>query len=213
MLFSNSFYAVWKRLIRPRVYAHLSLGDGVVNADARPNCAQLGRLVRHAPSGTQLAVSSLPTSASFAMADAQSHSPGWGPNGGIGGGFSTPTPGQAFGLIDLPLGGRYQAWVQGNLPRAVTITVDGRRAGSAAGSNAPGEWLPAGSVTLRPGHHILGVTRGGGGLGPGDGGLNATIGALAVAAAGQAPQLSYLPRQSWRALCRQSANWIELVKG
>jgi hypothetical protein len=215
-LFANVDYTLWVRMPEPQVLAHLPVGSSAVSANSPVRCPVLRRLVRGAPAATRLIVSSGVLSIGYPLGAATIHA-GWTPNPrGIGGGYSTYTPGKAYGRIVVPRAGAYELWVQGNLSRAVRVTLDGHRVGTAQGSNAPGGWLSAGRTRISAGRHRLGVYRPGGGLGPGDGSLNAVMGAVAVSAAagpGSRPALTAVPATHWRSLCGRQASWIELVRG
>jgi hypothetical protein len=107
-------------------------------------------------------------------------------------------------------GGRYSAWLEGSLGRPVSVTIDGRRVGSAQGINTPGAWLRAGAIELGPGRHRIEVNRPTGGLAPGNG-APSTLGALALVADGD-PRLLEVERGQVGRLCGRLLDWVELVE-
>jgi hypothetical protein len=145
------------------------------------------------------------------LASASNRSPGWVPDPGLPGGFITPVPGEAQKTVHVTRSGLYELWVQGNFPRRVAITLDGRKVGAVHGSNTPGGWLSGGTTYVAAGRHVLGVLRGGGGLEPGNGSTQAAIGAVAIRAAQESRQVSTRPLRDWRFLCRIDADWIEVL--
>lgn len=209
LMYANAFYELWKREALPHVYAHLPLGEGLSAASAI-RCRALGKLVAKAPAGARLALATVPPSYGYELEAASSRSPGWVADGEFPGAFRTAVPGRAQGTVRLASAGRYTVWVQGDLPRAVTVLVDGRSVGSAMGADTPGGWLSAGTVELRAGRHLLGLLRGGGGLGPGNGSTQASLGAVELVPA-QSEQVSDVPLGSWRSLCGRQADWVELI--
>ncbi|HLY49380.1 MAG TPA: hypothetical protein VKR21_09295 [Solirubrobacteraceae bacterium] len=211
LLFENAFYELWARQSLPHVYEHVPTGGQRVVANARPRCSVLRSVVSHAPAGTRLVAWSLPTVAGYQPMSASSRSPGWLPSGSIPGGVVTLTPGKAAKTVDLATAGPYRIWLQGDFPRTVSVTLDGRTIGSVKGTDSPGGWLSAGVATLPAGSHLLGIRRGGAGPAPGDGNTQAEIDAVALVDARQRPRFIAVPVARWRSLCSVAANWIELI--
>jgi hypothetical protein len=209
-IFENAFYELWQRTALPRVYAHLPLGEGV-SAGGVVRCAPLRRFVRRAPTGARLAVAVAAPTYGYQLANATFRSPGWATDGELPGGFLTVTPGHAEREIRVRSSGRYWLWIQGDLPRQVSVTLDGRTVGAAQGANTPGGWLSAGVVQLGAGRHLLGVVRGGGGVGPGDGSTQASIGAVALVSEQQPERIVVTARSDWRSICGRQADWVELI--
>jgi hypothetical protein len=209
--FGNAFYELWVRGPRPRVYAHLPVSGDLFAAAPRVGCRSLRSMVSVAPPRTALAVASVPTTYGFGLADAIVRSPSWVPGGHTPGGFTTTTAGAAYGRITVARGGLYEAWVQGNLPRAVSVTLDGRTLGRAHGNSAPAGWVSAGLAVVSSGSHLLGVVRPGVGLDPGNGNTQGEIDAVALSAAHERSQVSVTPLASWRSLCGKVAAWVEVV--
>jgi len=211
LILGNRFYELWRRKATPVVYSHLPLGTWESRRPARTTCASLHAIVARSPRGAELALAVPPAAYGYRLIDAASRSPGWLPSGSPVEQFSTVTPGRAEQTVTVARSGSYELWIQGNLPRQVTITLDGRTIGAAQGNNTPDEWLDGGKAQIREGPRVLGVARPGGSLRPGDGSKLAAIGAVAVTAANQRAHLALLPLGHWRAACRASGEWIEVI--
>jgi hypothetical protein len=206
LVLENAFYDLWRRTETPRVLADLPVGGSGLDPNVRPDCSALRSLVRHAPRSARLAVWKLPSVSGFSMANARTRSPGWSPDG------LTATPGVAEASVLVRRAGLDEIWVQGNLTRRVEVRLDGRRIGSAQGSNTPGGWVSAGYVRVTAGRHSLSVLRGRAGLSPGDGSTTASVAAVALSAAVPPPAPALVSLGDWRGLCRQPASWIEVVR-
>lgn len=207
----NAFYELWRRTAAAAPVAQLSL-RGQLGAGAPAPCPAVRELAREAPAGGRLVLSEAPAAVGFTMAQASFHSPYWGPASDPKA-LITPGPGRAFRDVRLAAAGEYEMWIEGNLPRRVDVTVDGRTAGSAQGADAPGGWSRAGAVRLGAGVHQLGVLREGGDLAPGDGSSQASIGAVVLAPRGARPRLVSVPAARWRSLCGRRGYWVEAVPG
>lgn len=210
LVYENGFYRGWRRHSRPQVLRHLPL-QGVYSPSAIATCSALRRTVAGAPAGTELVAAVAPELAWFEPLYSRERSFGWGLDPAERGAIVPNTPGHASGRVRVS-GGRYGLWVQGDFPRRVFVYVDGRPAGSVSGSNTPGQWLKATTVTLAPGAHTLRVVKKAGKnhLGPGEWGVG-TIGATAVQR--EVPErLRTLPVGAWRTLCGKRLDWVELVR-
>jgi hypothetical protein len=116
----------------------------------------------------------------------------------------------------VPDGGSWELWLQGNVMRALRVTVDGRPLGS-LGGQLGGNSLVANTlsplpVRLSAGAHTLTIARPGASLAPGDGGAAVLEGVYLTPAgpAGQ-PSLISAPASRWRSLCPGPVQWIELL--
>jgi hypothetical protein len=217
LVYSNSFYEVWKRTSSPKVLAHLP-EQPLYGAYAPVACPQLQAMVRGAPLGSSLLLAQSPQAIGYDVLHATVRSSGWiedaepyTPDA------VTPlTPGSAGEIVHVPRAGRYQVWVQGSFPRAIRVTLGGHTVGSVRGWNTPGEWMQAGTTNVSAGAHALDIFRGGGGLAPGDGGTGndggkGEIGHVELVA-DQPERLSTVALSAWRRLCGVQADWVELVK-
>jgi hypothetical protein len=209
-IYENAFYTLWQRTGSPTVQAHMPLGEAISSSGVI-GCRALADFVRQAPRGSRLALAPSAPTYGFQLAAAATRSPGWALM--ANGEYSTATPGEAAHKIDIRSSGNYTVWVQGDTPRSVTVTLNGRALGSVSGADTPGGWLSAGSsVDLTAGIYTLAVKRGGGGIGPGNGSTQASLGAVAlVAQTPPAEQVAIRPLGAWRSLCGTRADWVELI--
>ena len=114
--------------------------------------------------------------------------------------------------VTVPRAGAYLLWAEGNVGRALTATVDGRPAGEVANdSGGDGNVLLFDTLTLTAGTHVLRLTRGGGGLAPGDSAYTNVRAIALEPVAAEAHPVRSLPIGDWRALCGQQLDWIETV--
>jgi hypothetical protein len=209
LIAENDFYELWQRSAQPYVYFQQPIA-GSAGLDGAAGCRRLRAVISKAPPGSRLAVATLPAASGYELASAAQVSRGWTPAGPEGE-YLTTTPGRARKTITIADTGDYELWVQGNLPRVVSVTLDGRVVGKAKGSDTPGGWLSAGVISIAAGSHVLGVERAGGGFGPGNGSTQASIGAVAVSAAHQRARVWTVPMTQWRAVCSRPADWVELI--
>lgn len=209
-IYSNAYYTLWRRTDEPTVLAHMPLGEKV-GAAGKMSCEALRAFVQHAPPKSRLAVALPPQSSGFRLVEAATRSPGWTPSGNSYDEYFTTTPGSATGRIRLVSSGSYTIWVQGDMPRTVSVTLDGRPIGSVNGTDTPGGWLSAGKVTLAAGSYELGVERGGGGIAPGNGSTQASLGAVALLA-NTPERVIARPLGAWKSLCGKDADWVELTR-
>jgi hypothetical protein len=91
-------------------------------------------------------------------------------------------PGELTARFELPRGGRWTLWLQGQFMPRVIVSVDGRRLATIAGQLAGNSLVPDTgtpiSLRLGAGVHSLGVARGGFSLAPGNGGSAVLAGAF-----------------------------------
>jgi hypothetical protein len=208
--YGDGFYEVWRRQSTPAVAEHVSLLDERARTSVNEvDCAGLRDLAARAPAGSQLVAAVQPERRTLLLPQADDRPAGWPDSPERPGQMALNNPGRVTGSLSVS-GGRYTAWLEGSLGRPVSVTIDGRRVGSAQGINTPGAWLRAGAVELDPGRHQIEVNRAGGDLAPGDG-ARSTLGALALMADGQ-PKLIQVPREDVRRLCGRPLDWVELVE-
>jgi hypothetical protein len=210
LVYENAYYLGWRRTDHPRVLDHLP-EQQIYSPSETIACPALKAFVAGAPPGARLEVAVAPEEAWFNPASDPTRSGGWGPDPEQAGSVLTPTAGHTQGVVRIA-GGRYAVWVQGDFPRPVQVFVDGRPVGWVAGSNTPGQWLQAATLTLAPGAHTLRLYKHPGRLhfGPGEFGLG-TLGGAALQRT-EPELLRTLPVSKWHTLCGTLADWVELVR-
>jgi hypothetical protein len=212
LVYRNAYYEAWRRSPEPKVLEHLPLQQGYGPSQPVP-CAALAPIVAKAPARSTLVAAIAPEVDWFEAASDTHRSGGWGADPDQAGAVYTPAGGHAEGTIDVSGEGSYEVWVQGDFPRPVQVQLDGRTVGSVSGSNTPGQWLKAATLTLSGGRHVARVVRAAGRrhFGPGEWGVG-VIGAVAVRR--RTPErLRTLPLAGYRRLCGRQADWVEVVSG
>jgi hypothetical protein len=218
LVYSNAFYEVWKRTATPRVLDHLPLQQQY-SAYAPVSCPALAAMVRGAPAHASLVVAQSPQTVGYDVLHATVRSSGWieDPEPYTPDAIVPLTPGSAGKIVRLGTPGIYQVWVQGTFPRPIRVTLDSHTVGYVSELNTPDEWEQAGTVHVSAGRHALDIFRPGGGFAPGDGGTGndggkGEIGHVELVA--QRPDGMFsLPLGSWRSLCGQDEDWVEVVAG
>jgi len=210
LAYTNAYYVGWVRTSTPTVLRHLPVQLAQASA-ATLSCVDLRGLVRGAPTGSQLAVSLRPETAQFSTLQANDRSLGWGLEPGDPDTLVTTTPGHASGVVSVS-GGRYTVWVLGSFPATLKVQVDGSTVGSVSGEQSADQWLPAATVQLAPGLHVLRVVRPAGRrhFAPGAG-ATGTLGDVAVQRDAPATLVT-VPTSRWRTLCGRTVDWVELVR-
>ncbi len=211
LVYQNEYYLGWRRQSSPQVLRHLP-EQQLYSAAATVTCPALQKLVTGAPSGTELVVAKAPRLQWFEPLYSPDRPFGWGMVPDQAGAIVANTPGHAGGVLKVPKSGRYAVWVQGDFPRSIQVSVDGRVLGSVLGSNTPNQWLQAASTYLRAGPHQVRVVKAAGRrhFGPEQWGIG-VIGAVAFQPE-TAERLQTLPLSRWRSLCGTQADWVELVR-
>jgi hypothetical protein len=211
LVYENAYYLGWRRQARPQVLRHLP-EQQLYSSAATVACSAMRKLVADAPSGTQLVVAHPPTLRWYEPLYSPDRSFGWGLVPAQQGAIIANTPGHASGVLRVPTSGHYAVWVQGDFPRSIQVSLDGRVVGSVSGSNTPSQWLQAARLYLRAGPHHLRVLKAAGHrhFGPEEWGIG-IIGAVALQA--EEPEwLQTLAPSRWRSLCGTEADWVELVR-
>jgi hypothetical protein len=211
LVYENDYYLGWRREPHPRVLRHLP-EQQLYSSSGAVECPALERIVTGAPLGTELAAAEAPQVRWFEPLYSLDRPFGWGLVPGQHGAIIANTPGHASGVLTAPAAGRYAVWVQGDFPRSIQVTVDGRAVGSVAGSNTPNQWLQAASLRLSAGPHRVRVVKLAGRrrFGPQEWGTS-IIGAVALQRE-ESERLRALPPDRWRSLCDVQADWVELVR-
>lgn len=208
----GSFYDVWKRSEAvPAARAHLAAGAGSQPAGALA-CHRLqalavqgradgARRLRYAPREPNV----VPSPRAIRRTSSAVLQPDRATTAFVG-------PGTITARVEVARAGRYRLWAAGEVGRKVQATVDGKPAGSARQeTGGDGNVVRFGITELTPGAHVVRLTRGGGGLAPGDA-APTSIGMIALApVADEAFLVRTVPIGDWRALCGQSLDWVETV--
>ncbi len=211
LVWQGTYYQVWRRRPgAPAAIVHVGL------ASASPvQCSRVHRLAQIARShGAQLVADSPPELVRVSVTRA--HHPASWTRGRVG--LVMKRPGRLWSTFAVAHAGVWDLWLQGEIMRAVRVSVDGQPIGSVGaqlGGNSlnPNTMAPL-RVRLSAGRHLLSLTRGGASLAPGDGGL-AVLDRIFLTPAGAAGQetLRMAPAADWRSLCGRAYDWIEVVRG
>jgi hypothetical protein len=211
LLWSGSYYEVWGRTPgAPAATAHVTLGG-----PASAQCSRIERLA-HSSLGApaQLVGAQSPQLVEVALLTG-AHPAGWGHQRQ---GLVMSRPGRLAATFALPVAGRWNVWVQGQIMPAVQVRIDGRLlasvGGQLSGNSRVLDTVPPLPAVLSAGHHRLTVTRGASTLAPGEEG-SAVLGAIFLTPATYDPQhaLRAVAAGSWRALCGRRYSWVELMRG
>ena len=211
LIWQGTYYQVWRRRPgAPAAIAHIGLSGAVP-----VQCPRFQRLAQIAGSGgAHLVAASPPDPVRISVTRAH-HPAGW-TRARVG--LVMKGPGRLWATFAVPHAGVWDLWLQGEIMRAVRVSVDEHLLGSIAGqvggnSLNPDTMTPL-RVQLSVGRHLLSIMRGGPSLAPGDGGW-AVLDAIFLTPAGAATQetLRYAPAARWRSLCGHPYDWIEVVRG
>jgi hypothetical protein len=205
--YQNRFYRVWRRGPRPKVVEHAPLKE-FDQPTAVPDCSVVSGLARRARrSGGLLVAARRPSLILLEPREAR-RSAGWVLHPFTEGAVVTQTPGTATRTAAVPAG-RYRVWIQGSFGRDVAASVGGRRVGAVKGVNTAGGWHLVGEATSAGGRERLELSRGGGGLSPGDG-FQGALGPLALEPVARESLRRVRPADA-RTLCGRRWDWIERI--
>jgi hypothetical protein len=188
---SGHYYEVWQR---PFGYPsspasqRLPLGGPFAPAEV-PSCSEVARLARVAAA----------QGAAGAHLLAARH---------------VPVYDASDGVLEIPTGARYVAWLGGSVRGSVVLFVDGEEIGEARHQlQNNGGFIELGQARLGAGAHDVELRFGGADLHPGSGGFPRpeTGPLLFSAAAGEAGPLVSVPPAESKRLCGRPWDWIEAV--
>jgi hypothetical protein len=210
LAYENAYYEAWRRTPRPVVLAHVP-EQGLYSSSGAIPCATLAKTAAGAPAGSQLVAAMAPEMAYFEPLYSRDRSYAWGYNPDQPGAVVPNAAGHASAVLNVR-GGRYAVWVQGDFPEPIVVQLDGRTLGTLHVSNTPLQWDEVASLQLAPGAHTLRLVRPAGHrhLGPGEWEVG-TIGAAALQREAS-ERLQTVAVRSWRTLCGQRVDWVELVR-
>jgi hypothetical protein len=209
LVYQGTYYQVWRR----RPGARPALRHLVLAGPAAGQCLRIGRLARSAAGHRRVVLSA--ARAPEAVFAHLRRSPRPKPWTRVRSGLLMRSSGVLRARVVVPVSGVWNVWVRGQIMRGLAVAVDGRHLATVAGALG-GNSLVLGlaapiPVRLSAGVHQLTLTRGGSGLEPGDGG------AAVLSAAFLTPQhpsdgatLRSVGSSSWRRLCGQRYQWVEL---
>ena len=162
LIYAGDYYEVWQRKDRPRVVAHLPLGNGL-NPSTVPKCDRVREI---AGRGRMLAAPPAPT----VVVDPRSGSlpDAWTPAGSRG--FVLDGSAQASFPIVIHRAGDYSVWVAGSVQGELEASIDGIEVGDARQLNNAGLYIGLGAADLEPGKHTLTLDYEADLLDPGSGG-------------------------------------------
>ena len=226
LTFADRFWEVWQRPARLRraVIWHLPLGDAT-HPGATPGCATVTRLARRRGVAELLAE---PVENPLVVGLARSsHPAAWAARGQA---LAPSGAGTARVTVRVRRGGRYTVWLGGSTRGPLSIFLDGRLLATAYQAiQEPGQYIPFGALTLRPGSYAVALRYGGEQWRPGTGGPAEAIGPLVLRreapggaaamtrqppidgeAIARAPLVALAPRAA-RALCGRTLDWVEGV--
>lgn len=200
----GAYYELWRRLPGARpASAHV-----VLSGTAGQQCTRIGAL---AGASGVLYAAPAPETVSVALGRA-AHPADWGHQRGA---LVMSHPGGLLARFELPAGGRWRVWIQGQLMPRVRFALDGRPlasvAGELSGNSLVPDTLPPIAVDLTAGAHTLSVVRGGATLAPGDGGAAVLSAVLLTPAAADPGALRSASAARWRSLCGRRYRWVELA--
>jgi hypothetical protein len=200
----GAYYQVWRRTpLAPAALAHVALGGTPAQ-----QCARIGAL---AGTGGRLYAAPEPPVVAVPLARS-SHPARWGHQRGA---IVMNRAGTLVARFELPAGGRWHVWIQGQLMPRVRFAVDGKAlavvSGQLSGNSLVPDTLPPITVPLAAGGHTLTITRGGATLAPGDGGAAVLTAVLLTPAAADPTVLRSVASSSWRSLCGGRYRWVEVV--
>jgi hypothetical protein len=223
LAWQGAYYQVWQRAPgAPAAVFHLTL-----SGTPQQQCTQVGRLLR--ARGSKLAsrqwrLIAAPAPAPLRLDLLAARRPaGW---GRLHSGLAMKRAGRLSLDFQLPTGGVWQVWVQGQIMPTVTLGLDGHAlasiGGELSGNSLVVNTAPPRAVRLAAGSHTLTVTRHAATLAPGEDGANFLDGVfLTRAAVPASPKrgpiadpssaLEAVPAASWQRLCATSHAWVELL--
>jgi hypothetical protein len=209
LLTRTPWHEVWRRQGAPeRIVLHQPLEPF---AGSRGSvCSAVARQAAGAPAGAGLAYATQPKHVTLDL-QATTHTGTWQPD--RPGGLLLTTPGSATGGVRLPESGTWRLWLAGSVSRGLEVKVDGRVAGVIEDRrNYPEQWERVGTMNLKAGRHVIKLSRGGGDLEPGNGGLNTAGPLIFTRATPDAERVRRAPLKRLHSVCaRRDLDWIEIV--
>ena len=198
---TTRFYELWTRDRRgPESVAQEPLdGDGGP-ADCR-RLRQLASLIP--PAGGSLSGAPAPATVVFATVD-QELPKRWTKWKGRPGIVRSVGSGSVNGVVQLARAGTYELWLRGSFGPEISVSVDGRHAGSVDRQlSQPAGWVKLGALRLGEGDHRIAIARAGSGVAPGSGNTPLPLGQLVLRRAPVARRQVVVSAPRWHQLCRR----------
>src|SRR6202035_1841037 len=215
LIWQGAYYQVWRRAPGAAAAADHRALAGSAAAQCRAIRQEAERARAHpAPAETRLTAAEAPQLVRVSLA-AATHPRRWGHQRA---GLVMSSAGSLRARFELPAGGAWQVWVQGQIMPTVGLSLDGRPlasiGGQLSGNSLVPDTLPPISARLAPGAHSLAVTPHAATLAPGDGG-SAVLDAIFLTPASSPPagRLRVAPTSRWSSLCGRRYDWVELSSG
>jgi hypothetical protein len=213
---TGRYYDVWQRPLASQreVLAHLPLGRGL-QVSSSPRCASVKSLAAVAATNAAQLAYAARAPALAIQPSRTPFPPGWAIDTPQSADLHTRGRGRIRAAVTALVGGDYQLSVDGTIGRALTLYVDGRRAGSVAYElNGRGSDNLVATVRLTRGRHVITLLRGSGDARPGSGDDQLRLlGPIRLTLRDPtAEPVRYLAPQAWRTLCGRTLDWIEVVR-
>jgi hypothetical protein len=209
LAWQGAYYDVWdRRRDAAAAIRHEATADRTPLA-----CARVQRTARVASAHGLTAVGALAPQVVHVSLHSASRPAGWGRQRN---GFAMRRAGTLSARFQLPRGGGWELWLQGQFMPEVRVSVDGHPRATIAGQLAGNSLVPDTATPIRvllsAGAHSVSVTRAGFSLAPGSGGSAVLDGIFLTRAGTPARRLRTLPPAGdARSLCAHHYAWIELV--
>jgi hypothetical protein len=214
LLWRGRYYTVWRRT-GPAPLAHFPLGTGFTPS-AVPPCRVIRRVATQArQAGGRIAYAQRPLNLPVDLARSV-RSPAIFPSTDLEGRpqFSFGGPARLEAGLRVPVAGRYELWLAGDVDRPLEVLVDDRRIGApSAQSGDDGTVIDVAAANLSAGPHSIRLLRHGGDLRPDDAGSTVIDGIVLAppGAAAEAETVQSVAPSAWRSLCGRPLDWIELT--
>ncbi len=209
LAWQGRYYEAWVRQSGvPPAIVHLAASGA-----RSPACSSIASLTRRARATRGRLIGALAPELVRVSLAAAAHPRYWGHQRQ---GFAMRRPGRLEARFQLPHGGVWQVWLQGQFMPAVRVSVDGRPqatiAGQLAGNSLVADTTDPLRLALSAGSHRLSVTRAGFSPAPGNGGSAVLDSVFLTPARTPARELRALAASgAARSLCAGAYRWIELV--
>jgi hypothetical protein len=215
LIWQGAYYQVWRRApaVTPPVFHRALTGSTAAQCSQIAHEAEIAKTY-FAPAETRLMAAEAPELVRISLAGA-THPRRWGHQRA---GLVMSSAGRLSAGFQLPAGGAWLLWIQGQIMPTVGLSLDGRPlasiGGQLSGNSLVPDTVPPIPVRLAAGSHNITVTRRGATLAPGDGG-SAVLDAIFLTPASSDPagRLRITPSSRWSSLCGRRYYWIEISRG